>query len=182
MASVLIVHGALGHPQENWFPWLKKELEQLGVEVFVPQFPTPEKQTLQNWLAVFREYDSRLPADSLFVGHSLGVPFLLNVLEKRKAKAAFLVAGFTGLAGNEFDPCMKTFAQRKFGWQTIKSNCKKFTVYHSLNDPYIKIGKVAELAKNLGVKVTVVENAGHFNEAAGYKEFDLLLEEIKKEL
>ena len=37
-----------------------------------------------------------------------------------------------------------------------------------------------ELAGKLGVKLTLVKGAGHFNEAAGYKEFPLLLEKIKK--
>ena len=41
MANIFIIHGTEGYPEENWFPWLKKELEQKGHIVFVPQFPTP---------------------------------------------------------------------------------------------------------------------------------------------
>lgn len=41
MANVIIIHGAYGNPEENWFPWLKKELEKLDCRVFVPKFPTP---------------------------------------------------------------------------------------------------------------------------------------------
>jgi predicted alpha/beta hydrolase family esterase len=47
MANIFIIHGSYGNPDENWFPWLKKELEQEGHKVFVPKFPTPEDQSLR---------------------------------------------------------------------------------------------------------------------------------------
>src|SRR3989344_7400211 len=122
MPTVMIVHGVEGHPEpeENWFPWLKKELETLGCNVLVPQFPTPEGQTLANWMEVFESYRKKLGTDGILVGHSLGVPFILNILEKHPAHAAFLVAGFVGKVGNRFDDGMKTFAQRAFDWNAIR--------------------------------------------------------------
>ena len=53
--KVIIIHGAYGSPEENWFPWLKKELEKLNCEVIVPQFPTPKGQNLKNWLAILNK-------------------------------------------------------------------------------------------------------------------------------
>ena len=179
MANVFIIHGVEGYPEENWFPWLKKELEVLGHKVFVPQFPTSENQTLSSWLKVLEQYKEFLTPTTIFVGHSLGVPFVLNVLEKQVAKVAFLVAGFVGKAGNQFDDGMETFAQKSFDWQQIKSNCQNFVVFHSDNDPYIKLKKGQEIAEHLGVEVTIVKGAGHFNKTAGYETFDLLLEKIK---
>lgn len=182
MTNIFIIHGVGGHPKENWFPWLRKEIERLGHKVFVPQFPTPEGQTLQNWLHTIRQYDEYLNKDSIVVGHSLGVPFLLNVIEKQPVKAAFLVSGFTGKAGNTFDDSMKTFAQRSFDWKQIRNNCKKFCIFHSDNDPYIKIRKAEELAGDLDTGLTVIKGAGHLNSSAGFNTFDLLLEKIKPEL
>jgi len=182
--NVFIIHGAYGHPGENWFPWLKSELEKIGCGVFVPKFPTPENQTLETWLKVFKSYEQHIDENSIVVGHSLGVPFLLNVLEKtgRPIKSAFFVSGFSSLPGNKFDEIMKTFVERKFGWKAIRKNCKKFYVFHSDNDPYVPLEKAEELAKNLGTEIILVKNAGHFNEKAGYTRFDLLLERIKNEL
>ena len=102
------------------------------------------------------------------------VPFALNVVERHKIGKAFLVAGFYGKAGNDFDKSMKTFAQKKFNWEKIKSNCEKFYVFHSDNDPYIKLEKGKVLADKLGAEFIVVKDAGHFNESAGYTEFELL--------
>ena len=56
MTNVFIFHGVGGHPEENWFPWLSKKLEALGCKVFIPQFPTPENQTLDNWLKILDNY------------------------------------------------------------------------------------------------------------------------------
>ena len=55
-------------------------------------------------------------------------------------------------------------------------------MFHSDNDPYVPLEKAKNLAKNLDADLTIVKNAGHFNEKAGYTKFELLLDKIKKEL
>lgn len=144
MNNIFIIHGAYGHPQENWFPWLKSKLEKLGCRVFVPKFPTPKNQTLEKWLKIFEKYKQYLNENSILIGHSLGPAFLLNVLEKlnKPVKAAFFVSGFVGLLGNpDFDKINKTFVDKSFNWKRIKQNCKKFYVFHSDNDPYVPLKK-----------------------------------------
>ena len=184
MTNVFLIHGSYGYPEENWLPWLKNELEKLGYTVYVPKFPTPEGQILDNWLNVFEEYKRYLDTSSIIIGHSCGVAFILNLLERinHPIKAAFLVAGSVGLLHNEFDKVSSTFTDKPFNWEKIRNNCKKFYVFHSDNDPYVPLKHGEELAKNLGVKLILVKNAGHFNEMAGYTKFDLLLEKIKEEL
>jgi len=181
MTNVMIIHGVGGKPEENWFPWLKQQLESLGCKVIVPQFPTSENQTLVNWFAEFEKYSDYLN-NAILIGHSLGGCFVLNVLEKFTAKAAFLIASVSGTLDNEFDESMKTFSHRKFDWGKIKSNCKKFYVLHSDNDPYIPLEAAEQLARNLGVELTLIRNGQHLNESAGYKEFQELLDSVKKEL
>ena len=179
---IYIVHGSFGNPQENWFPWLKKELERLGYEVVVPIFPTPENQSLDSWRKVFFEENPNISSNSIFVGHSLGPAFILNILENHKAKAAFFVSPFINYLGNDnFDKVNHTF-YKEFNWEKIKENCKLFFLFHSNNDPYVPIGKAQEVADHLGTEITIVEGAGHFNESAGYKEFPLLLKKIKEVL
>jgi len=185
MTDIFIIHGAYGNPKENWFPWLKSELEKLDCRVFVPKFPTPENQSLKSWLEVFGNYKQYLNESSIVVGHSLGPAFLLNILEKldRPIKAAFFVSGFLDLLGNpDFDDINKSFVEKSFDWQKIKQNCPNFFVFHSDNDPYVPLEQAKKLAKNLGVDLILVKNAGHFNEKAGYTNFKLLLEKIKNEL
>lgn len=175
MATVFVVHGKENNPSGNWFPWLKEEMEKLGHRVFVPQFPTPENQTLPNWLKVFEKYRGHVTSDTIVVGHSLGVPFLLTIVEKNPVKAAFFISGFVN---NPLDESVQTFC-RPFNWEQIKRNCKYFRVFHSDNDPYFGLEKGEELARNLGTKVIFVKGAGHFNLASGYNKFDLLLAKIR---
>ena len=180
MQNVFLIYGVGGDKQENWFPWLKRELESLGCNVIYPMFPTPKNQTLGSWQAVLDKYTDDLTPDSIVVGHSLGVAFLLNVLEKHRVKAAFFVAGVSGPLENKFDGIMKTFSHRKFNWGKIKKNCRHFCVFHSNNDPYIPLEKGKDLAMRLGVDLMLVKGAGHFNEQAGFTTFPLLLGEIRR--
>lgn len=183
--DVIIIHGAYGNPEESWFPWLKDELEKLNCKVFIPGFPTPKDQTLQNWINVFEGYKQRLEKDCIVVGHSLGSAFLLTVLERlnRPIKAAFFVSGFAEQLGNkEFDEINRTFVEKSFDWEKIKENCRDFHVFHSDDDPYVSLEKAEHLAKNLSVEVSLVKGAGHFNKRSGYGRFELLLEKIKEKL
>lgn len=70
---------------------------------------------------------------------------------------------------------MKTFAQKQFDWPAIKQNCKEFIIFHSDNDPYIKIEKAYELAEKLDIHPIIIPNAGHFNVKSGYTKFEELL-------
>lgn len=181
--NFIFFHGAYGSPKENWLPWLKSELEKMNCNIFIPKFPTPEGQSLSNWMKILNEYDEYFNYDVILVGHSIGCTLILRKLEilENPVKAVFLVSGWTGRLGNvSFDKINATFFEKPFDWNKIKKNSKNFFVYHSDNDPYVPLKLGKELAKNLNVKVVLVKGAGHFNEKAGYTKFPLIFEDIKK--
>ncbi len=183
--TVFIIHGTMGNPKENWFPWLSKELEKLGCKVFVPKFPTPDNQNLKSWIGTFKKYETEINETTIFIGHSLGSAFILNLLERinNPIKAAFLISGFIGLlAKKEFDELNKTFTDKDFNWKNIKMNCKKFYVINSDNDPYVPLKKGRELTKSLDTELIIIKNAGHINKESGYEKFDFLLNKIKEEI
>ena len=180
MATIFIIHGSFGNPDENWYSWLKMELEKKGHTVFVPPFPTPDGQSLENWRAVFLPYELEITSDTIFIGHSIGAAFLLRFLEQSdvKIRAAFFVSGFASLLHNEFDALNRTFLDHPFLWDRLRQHCAQFFVVHGDNDPYIPLSFAQELAHSLGTKPFIIPDAGHFNEKSGYKQFPLLLEKV----
>lgn len=179
-SEVLIFHGTGGNPNENWFPWLKDELQQEGMQVHIPQFPHPKDHPLPNWLQVLKEYMPHINRDSILIGHSLGGLFLLRVLERLNypVKASFFVAAPVGVKPIKYYDSDLAFSGFDFDWERIKQNVGKVSVYHSDNDPYVSLGNGEELAKKLGVDLTFIANVGHFNTEAGYTKFDKILQDI----
>lgn len=180
MKTAFIIHGTEGYPEENWFPWMKEKLETIGYKVFVPQFPTPENQTLENWFEVFKKYKEFYTQESILIGHSLGGAFALRVLEKydTQIKAAYIVAAPIGVLPIKNYDGDKLFISHPFDWEKIRKHSKSFAIFHSDNDPYVCLGNGKKLAENLGVDLTFVANAGHFNTKSGYQKFELLYEKI----
>ena len=182
--NVFIFHGTEGYPEENWFPWMKEQLEEKGCKVFVPQFPSPPlvPAKISEWLEVMNKYEQYIDENTILIGHSLGGVFALRILEQLKhpVRAVFLVGtpiGVKPIANYDRD---NSFSGFDFNWSTIQSNSKHFDVFQSDNDPYVSLGNGKQLAKELGVELTFIPNAGHFNTPAGYTKFPDLLEKIRK--
>jgi predicted alpha/beta hydrolase family esterase len=179
--NIFIFHGTAGNPQENWFSWLKKELEKNGHRVFVPQFPTPIGESLESWLGVLDRYKQQINKNTILIGHSKGGLFLLRLLEKLKQPvyASFLVSTAIGIKPYVFYDLNHKFAHGyKFDWIKIRSNSKHFIVYHSDNDPYTCLANGEQISKKLNINLTFIPNSGHFNTKSGYTKFDKLYEDI----
>jgi predicted alpha/beta hydrolase family esterase len=175
-SNVFIFHGTEGHPQENWFPWLKQELKAKGYDVTVPQFPSPPvvPAKISEWFDVLKDYEDKINEDTVIVGHSLGGIFTLRVLEKlnHPIKTAFFVGAPIGVRPVLNYDRDSAFSGFDFDWENIKQKAKNFVVYHSDDDPYVGLDNGKELAKHLGVELSFIPNAGHFNKRAGYTKFE----------
>lgn len=182
-SNVIIVHGAYGHPFENWFNWMKTELESLGIECFVPQLPTPDGQELKNWLHVFNSTVSpMITHDTILIGHSLGLAFLLRWLEQANQSvfSTILVGPFIGAVGiQKFDKINESFFENGFDWHSIINKSKQFFCYHGSNDPYISRSNFNFIANNLQARKITISQGGHLNEAAGFSSFPQLLIQLK---
>lgn len=168
-----IFHGTEGNPEENWFPWLKSELENMGISTEVPQLSNSEKPNMKKWLteaALFKTGE-----DTILIGHSLGAVLILRMLERgHKAKAVYLVAPFLNDLGWDILKESFFFADT-FNWDLIKQQCDHFEVFASSNDPHVPVDEVQRAADRLGVKAQILDVNKHFNT----EDFPYLLNRIQ---
>lgn len=176
--NAVIIHGWGANSQENWFHWLKVELEKKGFGITVPDFPNSQNPTLSNWLKYFKN-KVKINNETILIGHSLGVSFILRFLEEleigKKVQAAYLVAGFE----KSLDiPEIENFVNKPFNWQKIKNSCGEFVVINSDNDPYISISIGEDLAKKLNTELIIERGGQHLTNPSGSFSYPKLLELI----
>lgn len=183
MKKVAIIHGTKGSPKGNWFPWLKEKLMGRGHHVLIPQMPTPENQSLENWMKTFHSLYRDLGASSVLIGHSAGATFLLRVLSQVPTPifASVFVAGLTGKVHNkEYDDLNATFLKAPYDWNTIKENAGHALCFIGEDDPYVPLSQGAEIASGLGIKPYIISGGGHLNSESGFTEFTQLFAELVK--
>ena len=180
--QVIIIHGSYGRPTSNWFPWLAKQVQSYGHSVALPTFPTPVGQDLTSWKQAFREQVGTLTPDTILVGHSMGVGFVLRLLEESEHPilGTFLAAGFIGALGlPDYDSINASFFVHPFDWQMIGQNAGGVHVYASDDDPYVPFEHTNEIARQLATPLTIIQGAAHLNEETHFVTFPQLLEDIK---
>ena len=133
MRNALILHGAGNNSQGNWFPWLKKQLEQKGYKVWSPDLPHADQPILEEWLdAIFANHDWQFNQDSVLIGHSCGATLILRILERLpkhvKIAKAILVAGplDKGTIPNFWPLKEGITTTDPYDWQKIKNSCNNF--------------------------------------------------------
>ena len=189
MKNALILHGAANDHTGNWFPWLKKELENKGYKVWSPDLPNSDVPNLRGWLnVIFSNKDWSFDRESVIIGHSAGATFILRILEKLpdkiKIRKAILVAGPANIGTiPDYFPYKKEMVTTPFNWNKIRNSCEKFYFIHSDNDKY-QCGEESGniFLKNLGGELIIKNGQGHFNleVSPNYNKFPILLEIIEK--
>lgn len=177
--DIVILHGTMGSPEGNWFPWLKAEMEKRGHTVYVPRLPTPEGQTKDEWCAALREQAPLFGKDTVLVGHSCGALFVLHILEvvRNPVAKAVLVSPFMSALGNEtFDRLNASFVNHDFDWAAVKRNAGEIVLLHGDDDPYVPLAEAQKVAGKVGQPLTIVPGGGHLNAESGFTRFEKLLE------
>ncbi|MDD3181442.1 MAG: alpha/beta fold hydrolase [Alphaproteobacteria bacterium] len=178
----LIIHGTMGSPSGNWFPWLKGELESRGHIVHLPTFPTPEGQNFKTWLAVAQnELADVDPEQTVLIAHSMGpaLAFRMAEITDRSYRGLCAVCPFVDYSGMpEFDELMASFVEHDFDWAKIKNNAGVISLFAGDNDPYVSLERAQKVASALNVDLTVIKDGGHLNAEFGYTSFPLLLDQI----
>ena len=173
MKNYFIIHGTYGHNKENWFGWLEQTLKSKGFEVYNFNYPTPDGQNFENWSEVLNKVRDKITEDSVFICHSIGCVFLAKycIINKIKIGKCIFVSGCNNYYFLEdFDKINKYMYTDKI--QEFIPLCNERICIYSKDDPYIKLPVLQDFAKSIKAKEVVYNNAGHFNEKAGYTKFE----------
>ncbi len=175
--NILILHCWGGDARGCWRGWLADRLREKGHIVVVPDLPDTMRPHLVAWLKEIRKHVKKFDDSWILVGHSLGCPTILRLLESfgagEKIRAAFMVAAYADkFPGSEV---IDNFVEGEFDWKKIKRGSGKFIIINSDNDPFINLSEGKRVAKLTGAEFIVERNSGHINAGAGWLKYERLL-------
>lgn len=184
----VILHGTSADHESNWFPWLRKQLEESGHEVWVPDLPDADRPNIEkyNKLLLDSGYDF---SDSVVIGHSSGAVAILGLLqalpEDTKIYTAILVGSFTKrLSESPSWDMLRELFDKPFDFDSIKQKSGKFIFVHSEDDPYCPIDQAEFLYSKLGGEFVRFKDKGHFTKRLdpSFDKFPEILDIIKQKV
>ncbi len=169
--KIIILHAWYSKPSDNWYLWLKKELEGKGYEVELPELPTMNTD-LPDMGKLITFTDNLIDNETIIVGHSLSGVLALRIGEIKKYKKAIIVSGWDY---DDLYPQHRLFWENKINHELIKKNVEERIVIHSDNDPYLTAFQAENMSKRLDGKFILVKGAGHFTTRDGITKIPQIL-------
>ena len=180
--KVILLPGNEGHEDISnycWFPYLKQELEPLGLKVVIKNMPDPKLARAKYWLP-FIINELKADENSILIGHSSGAVAIMRLLEKMKLYGVILVGAHYTDLGYEEDK-LSGYFDKPWNWGKIKKNANWTVQFASTNDPFIPIEHSRHIYKKLDTEYYEME-AEHFGYPNPKLEFSEVIEIVKRKL
>lgn len=178
---VFINHGLNAKPDSHWFQWLKKELEERGFEVLIPQMPNAHNPRKKEWVKTIASSIEIPDEQTYFVGHSLGCVSIVYYLQElpldMKVGGCVFVGGFSNDIGKED---VNDFISEPVDFDKVKAQTAHFVTIVSRTDGSVPLDKAIDFQKSLGAELIVEQNMGHFTEKDGVVYLEVALQSILK--
>ena len=182
--NIYIVHGYQASPNDHWFPWLSKRLNDAGHISKRVVLAESEQPNFEYWQKFLSLQMSRLDENTIIVAHSLGCLTTLHYLStyfevhKSKIKAGIFVAGFMSPLKAILE--LNDFIQKaKLNRLVLVKGMPLSVCLLSSNDPYVPPPLTLQLSNLIQAQNIEVKNAGHFMAQDGYIEFEQLWETLQ---
>ncbi|MFH1565377.1 MAG: alpha/beta fold hydrolase [bacterium] len=163
--NYIIIHGYGGSPKVNFFTWLKEKLKKLGHTAVCPDLPNTDAPNVDEQ-ADYIINNFEINNDTVLVGHSLGGPVALRVLEKTNKKVSKVLFVDSFIEPN-FDDVDREQVEKSFDWnfdfEKIKSLAGEFIVLADKNYSVIPKGQPQKMGEIFDASVMLVyPNEWHF--------------------
>lgn len=183
MKRVILIHGnGGGTGSDNWFPWLKRELQKLDVVCEAPDMPDPIGAKAAVWLPYLKN-DLHVTEDTILIGHSSGAIAAMRYAETNRIGGSVLVGTYYTDLGYE-DEKESGYFDTPWNWEAIKRHQPWVIVFASEDDPYIDISEPQLIRDKLGAEYYELTGQAHFGGSGPREklEFPELLEVLRQKL
>src|SRR5690606_27478697 len=98
--NVFIVHDYQSTSNDHWYPWLSRQIKQLGIQAKRIMLANPHQPDMQDWQQSLATQIPGMDEDTILVAHGLSVLSVLKFVEQhyqthhRAIRGVILVAGF----------------------------------------------------------------------------------------
>lgn len=164
---------------QNWKPWLKDRLEELGIDVVAKDWPDPDLARSKFWLPHIKKLGAN--EKTILIGNSSGAVAAMRYAEKYQVLGLVLVAACYTDLGMETEKISGYF-DKPWQWEKIKKNTNWIVQFASLDDPFIPISEARFMHEMLETEYYEFENEGHFGYPNPKLEFPELVESVKNKL
>ena len=160
MKVIFIPVNGGGSPKDNWFPYLKEELEKLGVNVVASEFPDNILAREAYWIP-FLKNNLQADENTILVGHSSGAIAAMRFAETNRVIGSVIVGAYhtdLGLLNEK----QSGYFNRPWDWESIVRNQNWIIQFASLNDPWIPIEEARFVHEKLHTEYHESFYQGHF--------------------
>lgn len=178
LPKIILIHGNGGSTvNDNWFPYVKNELEKLGLIVIAKTFPDNKLARQEYWLPFLKD-ELKADENTIIIGHSSGAVAAMRFAEINKIYGSILIGACYTDLGDE-DEKKSGYYNKPWDWEKIKNNQNWISQFASTDDPYIPIEEARFIHENLNTDYHEFTDQGHFSWAENKKEFPELIQIIK---
>lgn len=168
MKQAILLHGTQANGNSNWLPWLSEQLQQKGMQVYIPDLPHADYPSLQEWTDyVHANCPFAIDQDTAIIGHSAGaVAALILTQHVNKVGKVVAVAAFKDLTHlhDVLDwHANDRFLDIPFDFTAIQKSCSDIVFLHSDDDPYCPTSHAEYLAVQTNGTLHIQHGYGHFN-------------------
>jgi predicted alpha/beta hydrolase family esterase len=179
--KIIFIHGNGNNtPNDNWFPYLKTELEKLKLTVIARQFPDAYLARASYWLP-FLKNELKADEHTIIVGHSSGALAAMRFAEHNDLLGSILIGAMHTDLGIETER-LSGYFDTPWDWQAIKDHQQWIVQFASTDDPWIPIEEQRFVHEQLNSEYYEFTDQGHFGGDYYKKEFPELVAVIKEKL
>lgn len=149
-----------GSPQDNWFPEIKKTLQNAGITVIDEEFPDNDLARATYWIPFLLD-ELKADENTILVGHSSGAIAAMRLVEKQKVLGSVLVGAYHTHLDMEKEK-QSGYFDTPWNWEAIKNNQQWIALFASQDDPWIPIEEARYLHQKLNCEYHEFVNEGHF--------------------